>query len=147
MTLPTRWNPLRQITRFDPIADFDNIFSGFGLRPISREFHNMLDMRMDVTENDKAFCIKVDVPVVRKEDIDVVVEGNQVTISAEVNREKAQENEKELHSERYSGKAFRSFSLPFEVDSAKADAHYDGGVLTLTLPKTASTVSKRLSIN
>lgn len=147
MNIPTRWNPLRQTARFDPIED---IFTGFGLRPLTREFQNTmnsLDMRMDVTEDDKSYCIKVDVPGVKKEDIDVHVEGSQVTISAEVKRDKSRENDKELYSERYFGKAFRSFSLPFDVDSAKADARYDGGVLTLTLPKAASMVSKRLSIS
>ena len=147
MNLPARWNPLRQISRFDPIED---IFSNLGLRPFQRELQqtmNNLDMRMDVTEDDKSYCIKIDVPGVKKEDIDVLVEGNQVTISAEIKRDKARENDKDLYTERYIGKAFRSFTLPSEVDSSKSDAHYDGGVLTLTLPKTANTVSKRLSVH
>lgn len=147
MNLPTRWNPLRQITRFDPIED---IFSSFGLRPLSREFQstmNNLEMRMDVSEDDKSYAIRIDIPGVNKDDIDVLVEGTQVTISTEIKRDKPRDNDKDLYSERYVGKAYRSFSLPFEVDSGKADARYENGVLTLTLPKTASAVSKRLSVH
>lgn len=147
MSLPTRWNPFRQLSRFDPITDFDELFRGLGARPLARQFENTLEMRMDVTEDDKAYRITVDVPGVKKEDIDVSVEGNQVTISAEIKREQSRDNEKEIYSERYSGKAYRSFSLPFEVDSAKSEARYDGGVLALTLPKKASAESKHLSIN
>jgi HSP20 family protein len=86
-------------------------------------------------------------PGVKKENVDVSVDGNQVTISAEITREQSSDNEKQLYSERYSGKAYRSFSLPTEVDSGKSEARYDGGVLKLTLPKKATGGSRHLSIN
>lgn len=147
MTLPTRWNPLRQITRFDPLADFDELFRGLATRPMSREFEKAMEMRLDVIEDDKAYKVKIDMPGVKKDDIDVSVEGNQVTISAEIKREKTEENERELYTERYSGKAYRSFSLPFDVDSTKSEAKYDGGVLMLTLPKKSTSVSKHLAVH
>ena len=147
MTLPTRWNPLRQITRFDPLADFDELFRGLATRPMSREFEKAMEMRLDVIEDDKTYKVKIDMPGVKKDDIDVSVEGNQVTISAEIKREKTEENERELYSERYSGKAYRSFSLPFDVDSTKSEAKYDGGVLMLTLPKKSTSVSKHLAVH
>ena len=75
------------------------------------------------------------------------MEGNQVTINAEIKREKNEENQKELYSERYSGKTYRSFSLPLEVDSTKSEAKYDGGVLMLTLPKKSGSVSKHLAVH
>lgn len=147
MTLPTRWNPLRQITRFDPLADFDELFRGLATRPMSREFEKAMEMRLDVIEDDKTYKVKIDMPGVKKDDIDVSVEGNQVTISAEIKREKTEENERELYTERYSGKAYRSFSLPFDVDSTKSEAKYDGGVLMLTLPKKSTSVSKHLAVH
>ena len=147
MTLPTRWNPLRQMTRFDPLSDFDDLFRGLTTRPISREFEKAMEMRLDVIEDDKVYRIKIDMPGVKKDDIDVSVEGNQVTINAEIKREKTEENQRELYSERYSGKAYRSFSLPFEVDSTKSEAKYDGGVLMLTLPKKSGSVSKHLAVH
>lgn len=147
MTLPTRWNPLRQITRFDPLSDLDDIFRGLTMRPVSREFEKAMEMRLDVIEDDKAYRVSVDMPGVKKGDIDVSVEGNQITISAEIKREKTEETQKELYTERYSGKAYRSFSLPFEVDSTKSEAKYDGGVLMLTLPKKSGSLSKHLSVH
>ena len=149
MALPmlTRWNPLRQTTSFDPFTDLEDIFRGLENRSLARPFEKTLEMRMDVNEDDKAYRITVDMPGVRKEDIDVAVEGNQVTITAEVKHGVSRETEKEIHRERFAGKAFRTFSLPVEVDSGKADARYDGGVLTLTLPKKGDTQAKRISIN
>jgi HSP20 family protein len=135
------------MTRFDPLSDFDDLFRGLTTRPISREFEKAMEMRLDVIEDDKVYRIKVDMPGVKKDDIDVSVEGNQVTINAEIKREKTEENQRELYSERYSGKAYRSFSLPFEVDSTKSEAKYDGGVLMLTLPKKSGSVSKHLPVH
>ena len=67
-------------------------------------------------------------------------------VRAEVKREKSSGKGKELYNERYSGQAYRSFSLPSEIDSGNAKAAYDGGVLTLTLPKKAGSAVKHLSI-
>lgn len=148
MALPTRWNPLRQANLLDPFVDLEDLFQGLGARSLSRGYERTLEMRMDVQEDDKAYRVTVDVPGVRKEDIDVAVEGTQVTISAEVKRQEQKEDKsKELHSERFYGKAFRSFSLPNEVDSSKSEASYDGGVLRLTLPKKSDSQSRHLSIN
>ena len=106
------------------------------------------DMRLDVTEKDNAYLVKADLPGVDKRDIEVSVEGNQVAISAEVKRSTEQkDDEHTLCSERYNGKVYRAFSLPAEIDSAKADAHYEGGVLTLTLPKSGNGASRRISVS
>lgn len=147
MALPTRFSPLRQLSMLDPFVDLEDLFRGMGARSLSRGFEKTLDMHLDVHEDDKAYRISVDVPGVKKEDIDVSVEGNQITITAEVKREKSRDNEKEVHSERFYGKAFRSFSLPSEVDSSKSAATYDGGVLSLILPKKGTSGSRHLSIN
>lgn len=147
MTLPTRWNPFRQISRLDPFTDFEELIRGLGASSLAREYERTLDMRLEVNEDDAAYFVNVDVPGVKKDDIDVSVEGNQVTITAEVKREKSNDKEKQLYSERYTGKTFRSFTLPSPVDAGKCEAIYDGGVLTLTLPKKTDGGSKHLSIN
>lgn len=147
MTMPTRWNPIGSLSRMDPFFDLEDMFRGFGLRPgIAREYERTLDMRLDVNEDDKEYIVNVDMPGVKKDDIDISVEGNQVTVRAEVKREKSSGKGKELYNERYSGQAYRSFSLPSEIDSGNAKAAYDGGVLTLTLPKKAGSAVKHLSI-
>jgi HSP20 family protein len=145
--LPTTWNPLRQLTRFDPLNDLDEVFRGLGRQTLSRQYQDMMEMRLDVTEDDTSYYVNVDIPGVEKNNIDVSVQGNSVTINAEVEREKSRESKKEVYSERFIGKAFRSFSLPTDVDSTKSQASYDGGVLKLKLPKIATDTSRHLSIN
>ena len=147
MNLPTHWNPMRQFNRFDPLAGIEDLFRGLAPRSLANEYERALDMRMDVCEDEKAYKVNVDMPGIKKEAIEVSVEGHQVTISAEVGRDKSSDNERELYSERFSGKAYRSFSLPCEVDGAASEARYDGGVLTLTLPKKAGAESKRLPVH
>lgn len=147
MALPTRWNPLRQMSRLDPIGELEDVFRSLGARVLPRELESTLEMRMDITEDDKAYKVAVEIPGVRKENIDVNVQGNQVSISAEVKRDLPKEQERHVYSERYEGRAFRSFSLPVDVDGEAAQAQYDGGVLTLTLPKKTGNGGKRLTIN
>lgn len=104
-------------------------------------------IKLDVNEGDANYVVKADVPGVRKEDIDVRIDGNQVTISAEVKKEKEEKKDgRVLRSERHYGFASRSFSLACDVDEAKSVAKYENGVLELTLPKKTTTSSKRLPI-
>ncbi len=110
-----------------------------------------LDMRLDVSEKDNAFLVKADIPGVRKEDINVRIDGNVVQIDAEVKHEKETKGEGEggkvLRSERYYGTVSPTFSLGHDVDEAKADAKYVDGVLTLELPRKASAAAKRLTVH
>lgn len=146
MALPTRLNPFRPLARFEPFGDLEDLFRGLAAPRFAREYERTLDMRLDVCEDDSAYIVNVDMPGVRKSDIDVSVEGRQVTISAEVKREESRDKGKEIYNERYTGNAFRSFVLPSDIDGSKAQASYDGGVLTLTLPKVTGGGSRRLPI-
>jgi HSP20 family protein len=94
-----------------------------------------------------AYTVKADVPGVKKDDIQVSIDGNQVSISAEVKHEKEEKEGKKLvRSERYYGKQFRSFMLAHDIDEAKSEAEYSDGVLKLTLPKKAGAETKKLAI-
>ena len=107
-----------------------------------------LQMRVDVAEKDNAYEVKADIPGVKKEDINVRIDGNVVQIDAELKREKDTKGEggKVLRSERYYGNISRTFSLADDVDDAKAEAKYSDGVLTLSLPKKATAASRKLNI-
>ena len=106
-----------------------------------------MQIKMDVKEDNNAYTVHADIPGVKKEDIQVSIEGNQVSISAETRAEKEEKKgEKVLRSERYFGKVARSFTLAHEVDEAKAQAKYSDGVLELTLPKKAAGSAKKLAI-
>ena len=107
-----------------------------------------LKMRIDVSENDKGYTVKADIPGVKKEDINVRVEGNMVQIDAQTRSEKETrgDGDKVLRSERHYGSISRSFSLGQDVDASKVQAKYADGVLSLELPKAAPADSRRIAI-
>lgn len=143
----TRWNPFRSLQRFDPVTDIDELFRSLSLRPAFRDFEASPEIRMNVSENEKAYLVSAEIPGAAKDDIEIAVEGNQVTIQAEVRREEKSESAKDIHSERFVGRSYRAFTLPQEIDSGACEAKYDNGVLTLTLPKKSNGHSTRVAIN
>jgi len=138
------------ITRLDPFNDLvDDLFKGFLLRPMYAEPRGeTVRMKVDVLEKDGAYLVSAELPGVSREDVQVTIDGAQVTLSAEVKREKeVAANERVLHSERVYGKATRSFTLPQEVDESRAEAKLRDGVLELTLPKKAAAARRQIAIN
>ena len=104
-------------------------------------------MRVDLSEQDDHYVVKADIPGVRKDEIDVRIDGNLVTLSAQSKSEKEERDDgRVLFKERQEGYASRSFALDCPVDEARADARYEAGILTLTLPKKAAGSTKRLAI-
>ena len=142
----SRYDPFN-LARVDPFGDIDDLFKGFFMRPVLMEGQPQMQIKMDVKEDDSAYTVHADIPGVKKEDIHVSIEGNQVSISAETRTEKEEKKgEKVLRSERYYGKVARSFTLAHDVDEARAQAKYTDGVLELTLPKKPATAGKKLAI-
>jgi HSP20 family protein len=142
----TRYDPFN-LARTDPFGDIDELFKGFFVRPALFEGQPQMQIKMDVKEDDNAYTVHADIPGVKKEDIHVSIEGNQVSISAETKMEKEEkEGKKVLRSERYVGKVARSFSLAQDVDEARSQAKYNDGVLELTLPKKAVSAAKKLAV-
>ncbi len=140
---------MANLTRLDPLNELvDDLFKGFFVRPVSFEGRGEAPrVKVDVAEKNGAYTITAELPGVKKEDIQVTIDGAQVTLSAEVKREKeVQQDERVLHAERTFGKVTRSFSLPQELDEAKAEAKFRDGVLELTLPKKAAAARKQISI-
>jgi HSP20 family protein len=148
----TKESEMSNIVRRDPFAIddmLDDLFKGYWVRPMRLlgEQPEMQMIRLDVKEGDKDYTVHAELPGVKKEDIYVSVEGNTVSISAEVKKISEQkEGDKVLRSERYYGKVQRSFTLGQEVDEATAHAKYDNGVLELVLPKKTVTTARKLAI-
>jgi HSP20 family protein len=126
---------------------FDDMFRGF-MRPWRADLAQRApQIKLDLSETDADYTVKAEIPGVKKEDIDVRIEGNQVTIGAELKKESEEKKDgRVLRSERQYGYASRSFTLASAVDEAKSSAKYQDGVLELKLPKATTTASKRLPI-
>ena len=143
---------MANVTRFDPFNELvDDLFKGFFVRPVAYEGRAgeglMPRMKVDVAESNGAYTVTAELAGVKKDDIQVTIDGSQVTLAAEVKREKeASQDERVLHTERLFGKVSRSFTLPQEVDEAKAEAKFRDGVLELKLPKKAAAQRKQISI-
>ncbi|MGI8895048.1 MAG: Hsp20/alpha crystallin family protein [Casimicrobiaceae bacterium] len=142
---------------YAPLADagFDELFRGF-FKPVrAGGGGNGPTIKVDVAEKSDAYVIQAELPGVAKEDIHVTIEGNQVTIAAEVKRVKeykASENgdkkseHRALRSERFYGAVHRSFVLPVELDETASEAKFENGVLELKLSKKAPAAGRKLTI-
>ena len=139
---------MNNLTRYGLFDDVFNDFAkGFFLRPMVMENQPEVQIRIDVKEDRNAYRVHADLPGTRKEDINVTVDGNVVTIRAETKRmAEEKDGEKVLRTERYVGTVSRSFQLPYEIDLGAAEAKYTDGVLDLTLPKRSATEAKQLAI-
>jgi len=143
----SRFDPFRTMARFDPMQEMEDLFKESRWMPSVRRFGGDSMMKMDVSETEQAYTVKAEIPGVTKEDIKVAIEGNNVSITAEVKKEhEEKEGENLICSERYYGQQSRHFSLAQDVDESKAEARYHDGVLELVLPKKAGTSRKQISI-
>lgn len=142
---------MANITGFDPFTNqLNELFEGLLVRPVRFDINGgqQLSMKIDVAQNDKAYTVKADIPGVKKEDIHVEIDGNVVSINAEVIKEKEEkQGERVVRSERYYGKLERSFTLEHDVDGAAVDAKYSDGVLNLTLPKKAKSTTNKIAVH
>ncbi len=139
---------MSNLMRFEPFdTAFEDMFKGF-LRPLRRELAlQPMRITLDLTENDKEYNVRAEIPGVKKEDVSITIDGNHVAISAEVRKEKEEKKgEKVLRSERYYGQVYRSFILDQDVDEAKSEAKYKDGVLELKLPKKAGAAARHITV-
>ena len=140
---------MTNVTRYDPFNELvDDLFKGFFVRPLAFEPRaELVRMKLEVAEKNGTYLVTAELPGVRKEDINVTVDGAQVTLAAEVKREKeAAGNDRLLHTERSFGKLTRTFTLPQELDEAKVEAKFRDGILELALPKKAAAQRKPIAI-
>jgi HSP20 family protein len=139
----TRWNPFRDM--LDPFVDFTPLWKELatGSLPAPEPM-----MRMDVAEAAAGYTVKAELPGVAKDDVVVSIDGNTVSITAEVKREKEEKDGgKVLRRERYVGSVARSMTMPEDIDVDRAEAAFDNGVLTLTLPKAPGAETRKLPIH
>lgn len=137
------------VTR-NPLFDslFNEMTPGFFMRPLHGDgLPSAGQIKIDVSEKDNTFYVNAEIPGVAKEDIDLSISGDVVSISAEIaQHDEQKEGNKVLRSERYFGSVSRSFQLPEKVNVDDAEASYENGVLKLVLPKLTGSDRKKLAI-
>jgi len=140
---------MANLIRINPFEDFFKDFGkGFWVKPVAFPGETDLTMKIDVKEGDGVFTVKADIPGVKKEDIQIEIDDDTISLRAEVKQEKEEKKgEKVVYSERSYGMVGRSFTLPAAVDDKGAKAEYHDGVLTLVLPKKGNGSAKRITIS
>jgi HSP20 family protein len=151
MKLMTRagnvWNPFQELNELQ--NRLDTLFGRTGLRPANgEETITLADWApaVDVTEDDKEFIVKAELPGLKREEVKVTVEDGVVSISGERKAEKEEKTKKYHRVERSYGSFLRSFTLPEGCDPAKVNAEFKDGVLNVHLAKSPKAQPKAIEI-
>jgi HSP20 family protein len=106
----------------------------------------MWEPSLDFSENEKEYIVRLEVPGIPKEDLEVNVDGQALTISGRRDFEREEKTEEYFWREREAGKFIRTVQLPAPVDASKVAATYQDGVMTVRLPKTEPSTKTRIQI-
>jgi len=139
------------LIRWNPLGDLDDLFGRFPRSLQSRQSAYLpegVDWRpaANITENDKEYTIRADLPEVRKDDIEVTVSNGILSLRGERRYQKSTEDEKEHRRETFHGTFQRSFAVPDDVDVTGIKADSKDGVLIVKLPKKAAKKPEAISI-
>ncbi len=135
---------MTNLTRFEREL-FPEFFRRFA-NPSSPEVETPGEIRLDVTEEEKAYVVRAEIPGAKKDDIRVQIDGNAVSIRADVKKEQESKTGRMLLKETYAGSSTRAFTLAHEIDDKGAVAKLEDGVLVLNLPKRSGAGSRLLPI-
>jgi len=146
-----RWSPLRELE--DMRRNLDKLFSEF-VEPVTRpqfmqksgETANLLPS-MDIYEKDGEIVIKTDLPGIEKEQIDITITKDALTIRAEAKKDEDIKREHYYIQERSVGTYVRTVQLPHDVNATKAKAFFKNGVLDLVFPKKEESKATEIKVN
>lgn len=148
--------PVKDFMSMDPIRLLPNrmerLFEELAsIRPILPIEENYWQVKAwtpacDIFETDKELVIKFELPEVKKEDVEVKIEQNVLTLRGERKFEEKPDRENYHRIERRYGEFMRSFNVPLYVDAAKINAEFKDGLLTLTLPKSEEARPKQINV-
>lgn len=139
------------ITRWEPFREMEDMFrqySPFFSRALRRSGGEEMEWTpvADISETDKEYLIKAQLPEVRKEDVKITFDNGVISITGERRHEKEQTDENEIRVESFYGTFSRSFSLPDNVDAKAIRAETKDGVLRVRIPKTEASKAKPIAI-
>jgi HSP20 family protein len=148
MNALTRWNPFKELEELE-----NRLSTFFGRAPARRQNAEQESMTVaewaplvDITEDDKEYLIKAELPEVKKEDVKVTVENGVLNITGERKFEKEEKGKKYHRVERAYGSFVRSFTLPDDADASKVNAEFKDGVLKVHLAKSESAKPKQIEV-
>jgi HSP20 family protein len=140
---------MTMITRIDPFRELANLFENFadGVTTGNDQLQSGTFVPpVDVYEDEHNLVLKLEIPGINENDLNIEWENNTLTVKGERKFEKEEKEENFHRIERRYGSFLRTFRLPNTVEGDKAEAHYDKGVLKLTLPKRAEAKPKQIKI-
>jgi HSP20 family protein len=154
MSAITRWEPFKM--RWDPFKELEEmekrLATLFGRVPLRSEGEKEAmtvaewSPLVDITEDEKEYLIKAELPEVKKEDVKLTIQDNVLSISGERKYEKEEKGKKYHRVERAYGSFMRSFTLPEDTDGSKVSAEYKDGVLKVHLPKSEKAKPKAIEV-
>ncbi len=127
---------------FDRFFDDAPASNALAQRPEQR----FLTPSCDFEETEKAYLIAMDIPGAKKEDIKIDLQGDRLVVTGEKRDERKEESKGRRYVERYHGQFSRAFVLGPNVDSEKVEAHYDNGVLNITVPKSSGGRARQIQV-
>ena len=147
MTILTRWDPAREYSTLQDRMNrlFRESYSPEG--PEEALTTTGFAPPVDIYEDEHTITLKLEVPGIDEKDIDVRIENTTLTVHGERKIEKEEKEENFRRVERQYGSFTRSFTLPSSVDTGQVSAHYDKGVLKLSLAKKAEAKPKQIKVN
>src|ERR1700731_4841579 len=150
MTVLSRWEPFRELSTMQDLMN--------RMSRLSRESHSpegpedaltttSFAPPVDIYEDEHTITLKLEVPGIDEKDINVHIDNNTLTVQGERKIEKEEKEENFRRIERQYGSFTRSFTLPSSVDPTQVMAHYDQGMLKISLPKKAEAKPKQIKVN
>ena len=143
-----RWNPFREMIEMQRTMDrmFDEVNRAVGGTGSSDWSSVGRWLTLDVNDKGDSYVVEADIPGINPDDIEVTMHQNTLTISGETKQVEAPEGTKNVLNERRYGAFRRSITLPSGINVDKAEAQYNNGVLTLTLPKSEESKPRQISV-
>ncbi len=125
---------------------FDRFFNTGVFGPPARIATAMWSPSVDFSENEKEYLVRLEAPGIPKEDIEVNLDGQTLTLSGRRDFEKEEKTEEYFWREREAGRFLRTIQLPTAVDAAKVTAVHEGGIMTVRLPKAEPRAKTRVPV-
>jgi HSP20 family protein len=148
MSSITRWDPFRELDELQ-----NRISTLFGRAPVRKEGEKQEALRVaewaplvDITEDEKEYLIKAELPDVKKDDVKISVQNDVLSITGERKYEKEEKNKKYHRVERAYGTFSRSFTVPEDADADRVSAEFKEGLLQVHLPKSEKVKPKTIEV-